>query len=137
MKKISIFVLIVAGLAFSQNSLMASGPAIKFTLERIDLGTIFSDEVPEFRQNIEFTNTGNAPLILTSVRACCGTQVLSWPQEPVNPGQKGVIQINFRLSPRPQRVSRTVTVTSNDPNQPTTIYRIVGQIVDRPAQPQR
>ncbi|HAK00118.1 MAG TPA: hypothetical protein DCM62_08840 [Bacteroidales bacterium] len=131
MKKLLVVLALVAGVLMSPVMLRANGPAIDFTLERIDLGTIFSDQLPAFSYNIEFTNTGNAPLSLSAVRACCGTRVVSWPQEPVNPGQKGIIAIEFRLAPRAQRVNRTVTVTSNDPSQPTSIFRIVGQIVDR------
>jgi len=137
MKKLFILLVIATTIAALPSSLKANGPAIDFTLERIDLGTLYADQLPEFRYNIEFTNNGNAPLVLTAVRACCGTRVVSWPQEPVNPGQKGTIQIDFRLSPRAQRVNRTVTVSSNDPNEPTSIFRIVGQIVDRSAQPPR
>jgi len=70
-------------------------------------------------------------LILSGVRACCGTRVTEWPREPIMPGEEGVIKIEFRLAPRAQRISRTVTASYNNPQQPTVVFRILGQIVDR------
>ncbi|HSV75904.1 MAG TPA: DUF1573 domain-containing protein [Bacteroidales bacterium] len=128
--------LLVVGMLWSV-SVRANGPALNFTQDRIDFGTVYTDKMPEFKYSIEFTNAGNAPLILNAVRACCGTRVVSWPQEPVLPGQKGIIEIEFRLAPRAQRVSRTVTVTSNDTANPTAILRIMGQVADRAPEPPR
>jgi len=121
---------LLVGMLWSM-SLRANGPALQFAQDQIDFGTVFTDKMPEFKYSIEFTNTGNAPLFLNAVRACCGTRVISWPQEPVMPGQKGVVEIEFRLAPRAQRVSRTVTVTSNDTANPTAIIRIIGQVAER------
>lgn len=107
------------------------GPELKFDKPQHDYGTVYVDEMPETTMAIEFTNTGNRPLILSNVRACCGTRVTSWPREPISPGEKGEINIQFTLAPRPQRISRTVTVSSNSETNPTAIFRIVGQVVDR------
>lgn len=107
------------------------GPVLSFKNDRHDYGTIYLDNMPEFKLDVEFTNTGDEPLLLSNVRACCGTRVTAWPREPIMPGEKGIIKVNFRLAPRPQRISRTVTITSNNTNRPVTIYRIVGQVAER------
>ncbi len=117
--------------------LMANGPELSFSLERLDYGTVYTDEMPETKVDIEFSNSGTAPLLLSGVRACCGTRVLSWPREPLMPGEKGTITIEFRLAPRAQRISRTVTVSSNDTKSPTSIFRIIGQVEERAAEPPR
>jgi len=107
------------------------GPSLKFDKEQHDFGTVYTDNMPETKLAIEFTNSGDQPLILTNVRACCGTRVTQWPREPITPGEKGVINIEFTLAPRPQQVSRTVTVSSNSQTNPTAIYRIVGRIENK------
>ncbi len=110
-----------------------SGPQLAFEKERKDIGTMSLDEMPEgnnFELDINFTNTGDAPLIISNVRACCGTRVQEWPQEPIAPEGEGTIKVSFRLAPRAQRVSRTVTVTYNNESQPTIIQRIVGEILE-------
>ncbi len=130
MKNIIVLFLVMfagAGIAASQEK---DGPKLEWEKERHDYGTVYLDDPPETKLDIKFTNEGNEPLVLSHVRACCGTRVHNWPKEPIQPGEEGTITIEFRLAPRPHRISRTVTVTSNsDPN--TSIYRIVGQVVER------
>lgn len=130
MKNIVLLLLsIILGIsaAISQDK---KGPELKWNLVRYDYGTVYLDDMPETKLDIKFTNEGNEPLVLSHVRACCGTRVHTWPREPIMPGDEGTIQIEFRLAPRAQRISRTVTVTSNaDPA--TSIFRIVGEVAER------
>ena len=130
-KPISLLLIVLMSLSVAVMAQDNKGPAISFDPERTDYGTVYSDDMPETKLAIEFTNSGDQPLVLSGVRACCGTQVRSWPREPILPGEKGTINVEFRLQPRPQRISRTVTVTSNSATNPTAIYRITGEVVDR------
>lgn len=43
----------------------------------------------------EFTNTGNAPLLIKYAKASCGCDVASFRKEPILPGEKGVIQYRY------------------------------------------
>ncbi|MFN3555163.1 MAG: DUF1573 domain-containing protein [Bacteroidales bacterium] len=122
-----IFIMLGAGAALSQEK---KGPVLKWELDRYDYGNLYTDDMPETKLDIKFKNEGDEPLVLSQVRACCGTRVHSWPRQPIMPGQEGTIQIEFRLAPRAHRISRTVTVTSNaDPA--TSIFRIVGEVLER------
>lgn len=107
------------------------GPSLTFDKPNHDFGTIYTDDMPEFKVAVEFTNSGSKPLILSNARACCGTQVTQWPREPINPGEKGTVNIQFRLAPRAQRISRTLTLTSNSETNPTAVFRIVGEVVEK------
>jgi hypothetical protein len=108
-----------------------SGPKITFDPPSHNYGTVYVDDLPDTNLDISFTNTGDIPLTLTNVRACCGTRVLSWPKEPVAPGKEGMITVQFRIAPRAQRISRTVTLTYSDPDPKNVIYRITGEVVER------
>ncbi len=60
-----------------------------------------------------FTNTGNAPLIITSTSASCGCTVPDAPvNEPIAPGEQGDIIVNFNGSGNGQ-VTKTVTIRAN------------------------
>ena len=107
------------------------GPQFKFENDRHDYGTVYVDELPDGKLAINFSNTGDEPLVLSNVRACCGTRVTQWPREPILPGEEGTINIEFRLAPRPQRISRSVTVTYNNEERPTERFRITGQVIER------
>ncbi len=126
---------LIAGLlllvAMVVNANDKKGPQFKWENDRHDYGTVYVDEMPETKMAINFSNTGDEPLILSNVRACCGTRVTQWPREPILPGEEGTINIEFRLAPRPQRISRTVTVTYNNEERPTERFRITGQVIAR------
>jgi len=107
------------------------GPVLEFEKSRQDYGTVYVDDLPDGNLKIKFTNTGDEPLVISNVRACCGTRVRDWPREPIMPGDEETIEVSFRLAPRPQRISRTVTVNYNNEERPTVRYRIVGQVVER------
>ncbi len=130
---LALFILTLSHPAAGQEQAQGNqeGPVLTWDQERIDYGTVNVDDLPETKHDIGFTNTGTQPLVLSNVRACCGTRVTAWPRDPVMPGEKGTISVEFRLSPRPQNISRTVTVTSNDAAAPTKIFRIVGRVVEK------
>ncbi|TVQ93681.1 MAG: DUF1573 domain-containing protein [Bacteroidetes bacterium] len=131
-KRIPVFVfclLLSAGL-FSQEKNSAK---LKFEKDIEPLGTLFIHELETQKLEIEFENEGDEPLILSYVRGCCGTRIKSWTKEPVMPGEKGKIEIEFRLAPRPHRISRTVSVMSNDP-EGMKVFRITGEVAEQAAE---
>ncbi|MFW5758325.1 MAG: DUF1573 domain-containing protein [Bacteroidota bacterium] len=131
MKKLAIS---FASLVFCSLFLVATlhaeekAPKLKFSKEAEQLGTILIKDLETYKLQVEFSNAGDAPLVLSNVRGCCGTRIKNWPKKPVMPGEEGVIEVEFRLAPRPHKVSRTVTVTSNDPKK-SKIFRIYGEVV--------
>ena len=99
---------------------------IEFKTDMIDYGTIEkgSNGVRVF----EFTNTGNAPLIISSVKSTCGCTVPKKPDGPIMPGQTGEIEVKYdtnRVSP----IRKTITVESNA-ETPTVALKIKGLVVD-------
>jgi LEA14-like dessication related protein len=75
-----------------------------------------------------FTNTGNEPLIISSVRASCGCTTPYWTKEPILPGEKGVISASYNSKGRPGSFNKSITVTSNS-SQPSTTLSIKGIVV--------
>ena len=106
------------------------GPYIVLDPESQDYGEIPSDDVPEGKISFFVLNHGNQPLVLTSVRACCGTRVNGYTEEPIAPADTGYVEVQFRIVPRPHRIRRTVTIQSNAANRQTAIFRIQGEVVE-------
>ncbi len=129
-KKISLIgLMLIFGMSlFAQDS---KGPEFKWEEDLYDYGTLYLDDMPETKLDIKFSNTGDEPLVLTNVRACCGTRVREWPREPIMPGEEGTIKIEFRLAPRPHRISRSVIATSNVDGNSSHIFRIRGEVAQR------
>jgi len=129
-KKISLIgLMLIFGMSLFADD--KKGPEFKWELDIYDYGTIYLDDMPETKLDITFSNTGDEPLVLTNVRACCGTRVREWPREPIMPGEEGTIKIEFRLAPRPHRISRTVIATSNVDGNSSHIFRIRGEVAQR------
>ncbi|MBA6153294.1 DUF1573 domain-containing protein [Gelidibacter maritimus] len=99
---------------------------IEFKTDVIDYGTVEkgSDGVRVF----EFTNTGNAPLIITRVNSTCGCTVPKKPEGPILPGQTGEIQVKYDTQ-RVNPIRKTITVLSNA-DTPTVALKIKGEVVD-------
>lgn len=124
MKKI-VLILFVGMLslnAFAQDKVAK----IEFKSDTIDYGTIEkgSDGVRVF----EFTNTGNAPLIISNVKSTCGCTVPKKPDGPILPGETGKIEVKYDTN-RVNPIRKTITVTSNA-DTPTVALKIKGLVVD-------
>ena len=97
---------------------------IEFKSETLDFGEIEkgSDGVRIF----EFTNTGDAPLIISKVSSSCGCTIPKKPEEPILPGNKGEIQVKYdtkRVGP----IRKAITVISNA-STPTKVLKIKGEV---------
>lgn len=99
---------------------------IKFETETIDYGTI--EKGANGVRVFEFTNTGDAPLIITKVKSTCGCTVPSWPKEPIMPGQTGQITVKYDTN-RVMPFRKTITVSSNA-EMPTVALKIKGNVID-------
>ena len=99
---------------------------IEFKTDTIDYGTIEkgADGVRVF----EFTNTGNAPLIISDVKSTCGCTVPKKPDAPIMPGEKGEISVKYDTN-RVNPIRKTITVTSNA-ETPTVALKIKGEVID-------
>jgi hypothetical protein len=133
MKKV-LFSLLVAFVAVSGlNKVVAqevqNGAKIEFEKEVHDYGTIENGANGEC--TFKFTNTGNAPLIISNAKGSCGCTVPSWPKEPIAPGASAVITVKYDTK-RPGAINKSVTITSNAVNEPTKIIRIKGNVKPKP-----
>lgn len=120
-----ITILFIGLISFSVNA-QDKIAKIEFKADTIDYGTIEkgADGVRVF----EFTNTGDAPLIVSKVTSSCGCTVPKWSKDPILPGQTGEVQVKYdtkRVSP----IRKTITVISNA-ETPTVALKIKGLVVD-------
>lgn len=132
MKKAFLFFMtVVATTLLSSNTFAQpeSGAKIDFTKEVHDYGNI------KYGSNgtctFEFTNTGNAPLIISKAQGSCGCTVPSWPKEPIAPGAKGTITVKYDTK-KAGAINKNVTITSNATNEPNKVIRIKGNVAPAP-----
>ncbi len=85
-------------------------PVMTFEKSEHDFGSIEQNTPQE--TVFKFTNTGNAPLIITNATSSCGCTVPDPPKDPIAPGQTGELLVRFNGSGQNQ-VTKTITVNAN------------------------
>ncbi len=68
-----------------------------------------------------FSNTGKTPLVLTHVKSTCGCTIPDWPQEPLKPGEEGIIRVSYDTR-RVGAFNKSVYVYSNASNGVQRLY---------------
>ena len=111
----------------AQNSETAKKTAsIDFESEIVDYGTI--EKGSDGMRVFTFTNTGNAPLIISDVKASCGCTVPTYSKEAILPGEDGEIEVKYDTK-RVGAFTKTITVSSNA-NLTRKTLKIKGNIVE-------
>ncbi len=122
MKKIVL--LLFMGLVVLSVQAQEKTAKIEFKSETVDYGEIEkgSDGVRVF----EFTNTGDAPLIISKVSSSCGCTIPKKPEAPILPGKTGEIQVKYDTN-RVGPIRKAITVISNA-DTPTKVLKIKGEV---------
>ena len=105
-------------------TLTVNAQEFKFENEAIDYGKVALGS--EGTRTFEFTNVGDAPLIIKDIKSTCGCTVPKKPEAPIMPGQKGQIEVSYDTK-RPGGFSKQITVLSNA-KRPRTMLKIKGFI---------
>lgn len=77
-----------------------------------------------------YSNQGTKALVISEVKSSCGCTIPSWTKEPVAPGQKGTIKIEYNTK-LPGPFNKTIEVYSNANNSPVRIT-IKGKVNAQP-----
>jgi hypothetical protein len=98
-------------IAEDRDSKQQSFPVMEFEEKEFDFGTVDEGEVVE--HTFVFTNTGDAPLIVSNATASCGCTVPTWTKEAVAPGDNGEMLVKFNTSGKQNQQMAQVRITGN------------------------
>ncbi len=101
------------------------GPVMSLDSDTVDYGTIERNSEP-FR-SVNFTNTGNEPLIIKSARGNCGCTVPTWPREAVMPGETKELKIRYATN-RLGKINKRVTILTNEKTNNRHVIKVVGMV---------
>ncbi len=119
---------IIPAVTQSQAKSSSKSPVIKFEVMKQDLGTV-REKGGKVSVEFPFKNVGNSDLVITTTYASCGCTQPSFPEEPIAPGQSGVIKVTFNPANRPGEINSTVTVRSNDKANKKVVLRLTGVVI--------
>lgn len=106
---------------------LANPPAMTFTNgEKFDFGTIEQGEKVE--HTFKFKNTGKSDLIIRKTKASCGCTAIAPKDKVIKPGESSSIKAVFNSRGKRGRQHKTVTITTNIPNETKKVLRVVGHV---------
>lgn len=110
---------------FSQKAAEAKNPKIFVESTIIDYGIIKkgSDGVRKYK----VYNKGNMPLIITQCTPSCSCTAPDCPKEPILPGEFKLFSVSYNTT-HVGVFSKSVSIISNDPNQPGLTITIKGEV---------
>jgi len=120
-------------LAMFASVVFAQQPVITFDRLAHDFGVV-NQEDGDISTVFTYTNTGDAPLILTQrpgiTCGCTMPDLNPAINTPIAPGQSGEITVKYSASTRPGFINRTVTVFSNAGDN--VVLSIKGEVKRKP-----
>lgn len=111
-----------------------AGPTtvMEFAESTFDFGKV--DEGEKVSHTYAFTNTGKEPLIISNAKGSCGCTVPKWPKEPIAPGGKGEVTVEFNSKNKKGKRNQKVTLTANTEPAQSFIY-LTGEVIPDPNAP--
>lgn len=110
MKKLVLFVAMIIGFTAYIQAQTKPGE-FKFESEVHDFGNIVIGKPLVYTFN--FTNTGDAPIIISKVETTCGCTVPEYSKLPIKSGEKGFIKVTLTPTGPAVPISKPITITSN------------------------
>ena len=121
---------IAAGTSTEASAKKDKEAVIKFKKKTYDFGTIKEADGP-VSCKFEFTNTGNAPLVIISATAGCGCTKPTFDEQPIQPGKSSEIRVTYNPKGRPGEFNKNITVKTNAPGAKKVTLKISGAVVPK------
>ena len=118
--------LTAAAILAMASAVATAAPKIQFTSETIDFGKVISGN--PIKVNFEFKNAGEAELQITEVKAGCGCTSAAALEKTLAPGASSSIEAVFNSTGYSGRISKGITVTTNDPGRQSLTLSITGDV---------
>ncbi|MFC6269087.1 DUF1573 domain-containing protein [Frigoriflavimonas asaccharolytica] len=116
---------LLSGIALLGVFVLASAQTIAFDKTTVDYGTVKTGS--DGQRVFTIKNTGDKPLIISSVKASCGCTTPVWSDAPVLPGKSAEIKVGYNTSIN-GAFTKQIEVFSNDPVNARTALMITGTV---------
>ena len=121
MKKLPLIFLVIFSFYLSAQ------PVIEFKATEIDFGEIESGKILDFE--FKFKNTGDSDLIIKDIKTFCGCTAAKLERKEYKPGEQGAIKVKFFSRGYIGKVTKTITISTNDKKNLYTRLTITGRII--------
>ncbi|RJP63768.1 MAG: DUF1573 domain-containing protein [Ignavibacteriales bacterium] len=101
-----------ADIELPETGVKPEGPRIQFVYSNHDFGIIEEGKVVEWTAS--FKNAGNSDLVIKDVKSSCGCTAAVLSGKTIKPGESGNLKIEFDSNNKNGKISKTVTLYTND-----------------------
>lgn len=119
-------VLTIKGVVVLPDEEASAYPELNFPEVEHDFGSVYEGEVVDY--TFKFENTGKAELKIKDIRTSCGCTAALVSNEVLAPGESGTLKVELDTSDRSGKMSRTITIQSNDPIRPQKVLTVYANI---------
>ncbi|WP_303309607.1 DUF1573 domain-containing protein [Hymenobacter sp. BT730] len=88
-----------------------NAPVMTFAENEFDFGDIKPGAI--VKHTFTFTNTGKSPLLIENAIASCGCTTPNWTKDPIAPGGKGTIDVQFNSQGKSGIQNKEISVQGN------------------------
>jgi hypothetical protein len=106
---------------------LAASAKITFEKTELDFGELEHGKVIDMEY--KFKNTGDQTLIIKNISSSCGCTVTKVEKKEYQPGEEGTIPVKFFSRGLNGKITRTITVSTNDPENVYTRLKVMGNVV--------
>ena len=110
----------------AQDSPQTGTPRLELSTTEWDFGTKWYGE--PCSTEVTIGNSGDGVLRITRIRSSCGCTVAQPKKRELGPGESVSMTISYNTKKDKAKVSQTITLETNDPQQQTVAIRIKGEV---------
>jgi uncharacterized cupredoxin-like copper-binding protein len=109
-----------------QTNLKTEAPKIDFPKTQHNFGKVNEGKV--YQHTFNFTNSGKSTLKIKDVKTSCGCAVAEISAKEIKPGESASLKVELDTAKRKGRMSRSITIMSNDPDTPNKVLTLYADI---------
>ncbi|MCF8260592.1 MAG: DUF1573 domain-containing protein [Melioribacteraceae bacterium] len=104
-------------------------PELKLVQSKVDFGDVVEGDIVD--TEIELINNGEFDLKISDVKTSCGCTAALLSSEKLSPGEKGTLKIELDTNDRVGKMTRTITLFTNDPKNSRAVITVFANISER------
>jgi uncharacterized cupredoxin-like copper-binding protein len=101
-------------------------PTMKFERNQFDFGKVKEGKM--LVHTFKYKNIGKTELLIKDVRSSCGCTAAILSGKNLKPGEEGTLKVEFDTKGRLGRNSKSITIFSNDPDNPVFVLTVYADI---------
>jgi hypothetical protein len=113
------------------SSVSNKSPKLFLPETQYDFGSVAEGKIVS--HTFKIVNKGKATLDIKDIKTSCGCTAALVSNKQISPGKEGTLKIDLDTKNRQGKLSRAITITSNDPDEPNkviTIYADINRVVN-------